>query len=171
MPLFRRSPLPADVRARLGLAHGERVLAHARLADGWAAATTHRLVVVPDESGSAGEAIRREWSDVAVARLDPESATIVVEWVDAAEPTRLRLGDGRSTRLADALRQCVDSSVVHRERVRLPGGAEAQVALRRDAAGRLFTQVIGPGGVDLADPATAAVVDAAEGRVREAAGL
>ena len=45
------------------------------------------------------------------------------------------------------------------------------VETRRADDGALLTQVIGAGDVDLDDPATAAVVDAAEARVREAAGL
>jgi len=65
----------------------------------------------------------------------------------------------------------VQSSVVHSEIVALPGGAEARVALRRDEDGRLVSQVIGSAGLDLADPTVAARVDAAEARVRSAAGL
>jgi len=166
MPLFRRSALPDDVRARLGVRAGERVLAHARLTDGWAAATTHALVVVPDD----GPELRRPWTDVSVARLDAEEAAVAVEWVDGSE-TRLGLADERAHEFPAALRQCVDSSVVHRERVDLPGRRVVQVVLRRDGDGALFTQVIGPGGVDLDDPGTAAAVDAAEQHVREAAGL
>lgn len=167
MSWLRRSPLPDDVRAALGLVRGERVLASTPLVDGWAVATTHGLVAVrPDEQG-----LRRDWSDVATGRLDPDAETLTVEWVDAAAPTVLRLADARSLTFPAAFRQCVDSSVVHTERVTLTDRTVVQVALRRDGAGHLFTQVMGPGTVDLADPATAALVDAAEARVREAAGL
>ena len=166
MSLLRRTPLPDDVRSRLGLARGERVLAAGRLTDGWAVATTAGLALVPAE----GEPVRRAWTDVATARLDPEGRTVTVTWVDGATPTVLHLADDGAGRLPAVLRQCVDSSVVHSERVVLPDRTAVQVVLRRDAD-RLFTQVIGPGGVDLDDPATAAAVDAAELRVREAAGL
>lgn len=166
MALFRRSALPDDVRNRLGLARHERVLGHGRLTDGWAVATTQALLVVGDD-----EPTRRPWTDVVTARLDPEDLTVTVEWVDSTEPLVLHLKDEADREFPAILRQCVDSSVVHRERVTLPDRTVVQVALRRDGHGRLFTQVIGPGRVDLDDPAVAEAVDAAELRVREAAGL
>lgn len=167
MALFRRSPLPDDVRADLDLVRGERVLAAGRLTDGWAVATTHGLTVLT----SAGPARRRPWADVSTGRLDPEAETLTVGWVDGAAATVLALADARSLDFPATFRQCVDSSVVHSERVTLSDRTVVQVALRRDGTGRLFTQVMGPGTVDLTDPATAALVDAAEARVREAAGL
>ncbi len=167
MPSLRRSALPADVRAGLDLARGERVRAAGRLTDGWAVATSHGLAVVRPE----GAGVRRPWTDVSTGRLDPDAETLTVEWVDAATPTVLHLADARSLGFPAAFRQCVDSSVVHSERVVLGDGTVVRVALRRDGDGGLFTQVMGPGTVDLTEPATAAAVDAAEARVREAAGL
>lgn len=167
MSLLRRPSLPADVRDALALARGERVLAAGRLDDGWAVATTHGLAVVT----GAGPVLRRGWTDVATGRLDPDAETLTVEWADGSSPTVLRLADARALDFPAAFRQCVDSSVVLSERVTLGDRTVVQVALRRDGDGRLFTQVMGPGTVDLTDPATAAVVDAAEARVREAAGL
>ncbi len=167
MSLLRRSALPAEVRTGLGLVRGERVLAAGRLTDGWAVATSRGLAVVR----GAGVEVRRPWADVSAGRLDPEAETLTVEWVDAAEPTVLHLADARDLGFPAAFRQSVDSSVVHSERVTLADRTVVRVALRRDGEGRLFTQVMGPGTVDLTDPATADAVDAAEARVREAAGL
>jgi len=171
MPLLRRPALPDDVRATLGLARGEHVLAVGRLTGGWAVATTHRLAVVPELVTAEGSGLRRPWTDVSTGRLDPESETLTVEWVDGAAPTVLHLTDAQTLAFPAAFRQCVDSSVVHSERVTLSDRTVVQVALRRDGDGRLFTQVMGPGTVDLTDPPTAEAVDAAEARVREAAGL
>lgn len=167
MPLFaRRTVLPPDVRSRLGLPHGDRVIASAELVDGWAIASRLALYV----TSAGGEVQRRPWADVDRASLDPETVTITVVWVDGG--TRdLQLLDDRQPAFARALRERVQSSVVHHETVRIPGGGQVRVALRRDEDGRLFSQVIGEGRVDLADPAVAALVDAAEARVRGAAGL
>ena len=170
MSLLRRPSLPDDVRAALGLARGERVLASGRLTDGWAVATTRRLAVVPEGDAGAG-ALRRPWTDVSAGRLDPDAETLTVEWVDGAAPAVLHLADARDVHFPAAFRQCVDSSVVHSEGVTLADRSVVRVVLRRDGDGRLFTQVMGPGTVDLTDPATADAVDAAEARVREAAGL
>lgn len=165
MPL-RRTRLPDDARTELGLGTRTRVLAVAQLTDGWAAATAEQLLVLRD-----GAVVTRPWHLVDGARLDAQTATLTVTWVDGHRTTDLPLADDRDVRLARVLHGQVQASVVHRENVALPGGRTVRVALRRTPAGELLTQVIGTGDVDLTDPATAAAVDAAEARVREAAGL
>ena len=165
--LRRRATLPADVRGRLHLPRGDRAIAVAALVDGWAVATTRGLVVARD----ASDPERRDWSEVDGARLDPEARELTVTWVDGSPAWVLALADARSTRLPAAVHERVQSSVVHTERVTLAGGGIVRVALRRGSDGGLHTQVLGTADVDLADPRTASLVDAAEARVREAAGL
>lgn len=165
--LRRRTRMPDDVRSRLPLASGDRVIAEAELTDGWAAASVRGLHVLVRED----EPVWRPWADVDGARLDPEASALTVTWVDGGAPLVLHLADDRATAFPRALHERVQSSVVHSERVTLPGGAVARVALRRDADGGLLTQVLGTGRIDLNDPATASAIDAAEARVRESAGL
>lgn len=167
--MFRRSPrLPADVRARLSLGPGEVVLASVELTDGWAAASTARLHVIH----GAGEGTSAHlWTDVDSASLDPETVQLIVRWVDGSRPTVLHLTDDTASTFPRALHERVQNSVVHTEKVEIGGGRAVRVALRRRADGGLFTQVIGTGDIDLTEPGTAAAVDAAEARVREAAGL
>jgi hypothetical protein len=167
MPLFRRRPsLPAAVRAQLGLRGDDRVVAAAELTDGWAVASRRALHVVRD-----GEPVRRRpWADVDRASVDPDTATLSVIWVEGPAD-RLHLASDRRRSFPVVLRERVQSSVVHSETVTVRGGQRVRVALRRAEDGRLVTQVIGDGRVDLADPEVAAVVDAAEARVRDAAGL
>lgn len=167
MPLFtRRSVVPPGIRSRLELAKADQVLAAAEITDGWAIAS--RLALYVTTAGGGIE--RRAWADVDRASLDPETSTITVVWVDGGSRD-LRLLDDRRPAFARALRERVQSSVVHAETVALPGGAQVRVALRRGEDGALFSQVTGTGRVNLADPAVAALVDAAESRVRGAAGL
>ena len=166
--LRRRARLPATVQARLDLPRGDRVLAVAELTDGWAVASTRRLHVLMND-GSAATA--RAWSDVDAARLDAETAQLTLTWVDGVPATVLRLADDASVVLPRAVHERVQSSVVHTEKVALPRGAGVRVALRRDPEGNLLTQVLGTGDVDMTEPGTARLVDAAEARVREAAGL
>ncbi|WP_407344016.1 hypothetical protein [Pengzhenrongella phosphoraccumulans] len=172
MPLFsRRTALPPDVRSALQLRHGDTVLASAEITGGWAVAS--RLALYVAATGPQGQqpAIqRRPWSDVDRASLDPETETITVGWIDGTSQG-LHLLNNRQPAFARALRERVQSSVVHAETVRVVGGRQVRVALRRDEDGRLFSQVIGEGRINLADPVVAAVVDAAEARVRGAAGL
>lgn len=161
---MRRPPLlPATVRERLGLT--ETPLTTAMLPDdGWAVATRSGLHVL------AGDAVTsRRWTDVDGASLDGETGHLTVRFVDGTPPLVLELDD--RTQLPRTVHDRVQSSVVLAETISVRGDARVRVALRRDAAGALFTQVIGNGRVDLADPDVAAAVDAAEARVREAAGL
>lgn len=161
------------------------VLARAALVtstgEAWAFATRAELLVISapeavsgqddaESRGAPSVVVQREWSDVDRATYDTESNVIQVHWVDGDEPTPLPL-DGRRSVLPQVLRERVQWSVVLAEPVKLPGGRSARVAVRRRADGELFSQVIGGGDVNLADPGTAGAIDAAEARVRSAAGL
>lgn len=169
MPLLRRRrpALPDDVRSRLGIADDEAPLAVGRTtSDGWVVASRGGIAVVEGE-----EVLRRAWTDVDGARLDTASDELTVTWVDGTPTTTLHLVAEAARDLARAVHDRVQSSVVHGEKVELGRGRTVRVVLRRSADGELLTQVIGAGDVDLTDPQTAAAVDAAEARVREAAGL
>ncbi len=167
---FRRSPLPDDARRTLDLRSDEKLLAVAALADaGWAVATTAELVVVHERPTRVTK--RRPWWDVDRAAYDPERSTVTVEWVDAEPDLPLVLTDPERTSFPQVLRERVQWSVVIAEVVALPRGGEAKVAVRRTTAGELFSQAIAGPGVDLDDPEVTPVVDAAEDRVRSAAGL
>lgn len=169
MPLLRRRrpALPDDVRARLRLADGDPLLAVGRTtADGWVVATRRGLTALTDD-----DVLGRAWTDVDGARLDPATDELTVTWVDGTPTTVLALVPEAARDLARAVHDRVQSSVVHGERVELGDGRTVRVVLRRAHDGALLTQVIGAGDVDLSDPGTARVVDAAEARVREAAGL
>ncbi len=165
--LFKRpAPLPATVRQRLALPRGEKTLASAELTDGrWAVAGRGALYLVGEQ-----DVERRPWVDVDRASYTPESSAITVFWVDGSTQ-ELSLGEKVPVAFAQTLRERVQSSVVHVETVDVPRAGRVRVALRRDAAGELLTQVIGGARVDLTDPQTAAVIDAAESRVRAEAGL
>ncbi len=156
--------LPADARTSLGI--DGRALAVERLVGGgWVAATRAGLHVLDD-----GRLLVRHWTDVDGARFDGDTDQLTVTWVDGTPSTVISLDDPGS-RLVRAVHDRVQSSVVLAERVTLARAGLVRVVLRRGAGGELFTQVIGDGRVDLADPEVAAVVDAAEARLRESAGL
>jgi len=166
MPLFRRdSSLPAAVKSRLDLTD-DGVVASAELTDGWAVASRRALHIAVD----GAPVRRRPWADVDRATLDPETTTLSVVWVEGTTDS-LHLTHDRPQAFPAALRERVQSSVVHSEAVALPDGRALRVAVRRGDDGGLLTQVLGDGTVDLRDPAVSRLVDAAEARVREATGL
>jgi hypothetical protein len=156
--------LPADVRAALGI--DGRVLAFEKLVGGgWVVATRAGLHVLSD-----GQSLVRSWTDVDGARLDAETEQLTVTWVNGTPETVIAL-DHPGNRLVRTVHDRVQSSVVLAERVTLPRTGVVRVVLRRGERGDLFTQVIGDGRVDLADPEVATAVDTAEARLRESAGL
>lgn len=176
MGFFTRRPTTA-LRHALHAHRTDSVLAQAPLVtssgEAWAVATRAELLLAsapgaPEEA--AVDVVRREWAEVDRATYDTESNVIRVHWVDGGDPTPLPL-DGRRSALPQVLRERVQWSVVLAEPVRLPGGGSARVAVRRRVDGELFSQVIGRGEVDLSDPEVAGAIDAAEARVRNAAGL
>ena len=169
MALFsRRRRLPDAVRARLDLHPGDAVLVATELTDErWVVASRLALHVLdPGEP-----AVRHPWSDVDHGALDPTTRTLSVRWV-CGRTTRFAFIDSPgSSAFAQTFRERVQQSVVHAVAATLPDGQRIRVALRRGEDGELFTQVLGEASVDLSDPAVAAVVDAAEDEVRDAAGL
>jgi hypothetical protein len=167
--VLRRGRIPDAVRTSLALPRGERVLAASALTPGgWVVATTAELAVV-DAAGA--QAVRRPWAEVARAAYDPRGRAITVEWVDRSPGARLALADADRSALPLVVRERVQWSVVLAEEVVLPAGRSARVAVRRTADGTLFSQAIAGHGVDLDAPDVAPLIDAAEDRVRSAAGL
>jgi hypothetical protein len=114
-----------------------------------------------------GQVLVRAWTDVDSAALDAETGELEVRWVDGTPPVRFEPGQA----LGRVVHERVQNSVVLAETVPVRGDRALRVAVRRDQDGTLFTQVVGNGRVDLSDPAVAGAVDAAEARLREAAGL
>jgi len=166
MPLLRRRMMPTAVRALIDLPAGDALLAAAALADGsYAAPSRFSLYRVEGETVSSWP-----WTEVDRASLDPETSTISVTLVTGSS-LELALTPEHNRSFAQTLRERVQNSVVGSSSTRLENGATVRVAVRRASDGELFSQVIAPGTVDLADPGTARVVDELESRVRQAAGL
>lgn len=156
--------LPDATRAQMGLTTNP--LAVAELPDGWAAATTTELHVA-----RADQTRRWPWAQVDRGRLDAETEELTIHLVSGEEQV-LPLGAGRgAARFAVVFRERVQSSVVHVVEVTVPGAGIVRVAVRRDTDGTLFTQVMGPGNVDLSQPHIAELVDEAERQARESVGL
>ena len=177
MPWFSRPRLPDDARLALRAHGADTPIAQASLADGsWVVATRAALATTSaptehDPGGGRTVVVHRPWCDVDRASFEPMEGVLTVEWVDREPALRLALEPEQRTALPQVVRERVQWSVVHAEPVTLTGGRSARVAVRRTADGEIFSQAIAGPGVDLDDPAVADVIDAAEARVRNAAGL
>jgi hypothetical protein len=180
MRRLRRSdpvaPLPAQVREGLGLARGERLLAHATLAaGGWLVATTAALVLVDPIDGPASgpgtPRVHRPWHEVAEAVWSSEDRTLRVRWVaDPGSEHLLLLGAGESY-LPEVVRERVMSTYVISRRVDAQGRRGVTVAVRRRADASLVVQAVADPGVDLRRPGVAAAVLEAARDLRDQAGL
>ena len=164
----RRTPLPAQVRARLVLEPAERVLAAAPLqAERWLVATTRALHVVE----SIGESERHGWDQVAGAVWSGTASMLQVTWVDESRQLQVELAADAGF-LPEVIRERVEASVVISRRIEVSGRRGVRVAVRRAAPGaELSTQVVADHGVDLADPALAARVAAELADLREQTGM
>ena len=167
MILRRDRRLPEPLAAHL--APRDAPLASAELADGtWAVVARAALVVV----GPGGTLIRSPWHEVERGAWDGDESVLTVTWVDGARPPlELRVEDAPSAeRFTRALRERVQSSLVHSETAEMPGGAIVMVHIRRDEDGALFSQVTARG--HLRDDAEERrLVDELERHARAAVGL
>lgn len=169
MPRFSHR-LPADVTTRLDLPHGDSVLAGVHLdGGGWAVATLRAFHLLAEDAATPEAAT--PWCDVDRGSLEPASRTLTVWWVSGTRRAVKLPDDADARRFARTFRDRVQQSVVHAVTVALPGGGQAQVALRRGPDGLLFTQTLGTAAVDPRDPEVAAALAKAEAAVRDAAGL
>ncbi|MDO4900069.1 hypothetical protein [Actinomyces sp.] len=142
----RRASLPISLAA-LVPADGS-LLGAVPLDDGarWAVATARYLTVV----GARGVELRRGWHEVEHGRWDADAATFTLTWTDKGRsPLDLVVAaqvdqGGRPvpvdvSHFARALRQGVESAVVHSVSGQLPSGTRVTVSVRRDGAGQLYT--------------------------------
>ncbi|MDA0564065.1 hypothetical protein LG943_06950 [Streptomonospora sp. S1-112] len=178
MRLPGRAALPADVRARMRLARGERVLAHTGAAEG-ALVATDRALHLPD-----GRAV--PWEHVDRARWTEDAFTFVEEGRGEH-----RFAVAEPGRLAEVVYERVTATILVSRHVPLVSGAGsgtdpgADTAAAPGAAGRGFRLVARrpPGGsevtwqvhmdegVDPKDPHVAARVAPALAALREQMGV
>jgi hypothetical protein len=157
---LRRRRLPPPVGEVLRAAAGERLLAWAVAADGAHLVATDRSLHLPVR----GRVHRIGWEQVDTATWDQDAATLTV--VQAAErggrPRRwpARLVEPRD--LVDVVRERVNATVVWSSRVQLDGPAGARIVARRPPGSDVLRWSVAlDDGLDAADPATRAMLDAA----------
>ncbi|TRW46882.1 hypothetical protein [Georgenia yuyongxinii] len=164
--IFGRGPrLPSDVAVHL---KPFGTLAVAELTDGgWAVVSTGALLIA-DASGIRG---RHPWHTVQHGRWDGALHQFTVTWVDGAQrPLALTTATDEVESFATALRERVQSSVVHTETAQTTTGALVRAQIRRDEDGSLFSQLTAQGEL-VGDDDERRLIDALERRARAAVGL
>ena len=173
--LHRAERVPGDVAARAGLGRGDKVLAHARTADGtWLLGTRSGLVVVPPSSSvEPVETLR--WAQIETADWDRDAERLrVVEVGEFGRPKpvhQFTLADPR--RLLQLIRERVTASVLLQRRVTLPGSRSGFTVVARRSPqgdGEIGWAVEYDVAVDPADPAVAEAAEAALRAAREEVG-
>jgi hypothetical protein len=156
MPWPRRATrLPADARAALDLARGERVLSSARLRDGaWVAATDQALV---------GAGWRVLWSAASRAQWYDDVGTLEVAWLDDAGQRQDRsLVLDEPGLLPETVHERVTATILLSRHLPVSGRQGVSVVARRQpGSDAVEWQVVADAGVDAADPQVSARVEAA----------
>jgi hypothetical protein len=150
---FRRHDrLPDEVRDALPTEPGERVLTAGRAADQtWVVATGRALI---------DGARRTPWTDIVHAQWYDEEQVLAVDLLPGTQPSyRLTLSD--PGRVPETVHERVMASILVNRRMVLTGGGARLVARRGEGSPEVVWQVVADPGVDLADPAVRARVDAA----------
>ena len=166
MAILRRQPrLPKDVAAHLP--KGTRTLLVAPLADDlWAVTTRDALLVV----GPDGLAQRSTWDEIETGTWDGDERTFTIIWSDRERDEQaLQFLDDGVADFTAALRERVQSSVIHAEMVEL-GGTRVRATVRRREDGSLYSRLTAFGPLTGSDE-EATQLDELERRVREGAGL
>ena len=165
----RTEKVPAQVRAALQLAPGERVLSWGREQGSGTivVATNHHLYAV----SAAGErVVARPWHEVDAGSWSSDLGQLTVTWVDQSRPAQWTLGD--ASLLPETVRERVQASVVLAQRVDLGNRRGVRVVIRQDlASGDLAEQVVPGRGVRRDDPEVQAATAAALADLREQVGL
>ena len=121
---------------------------------------------------------QRPWTDAMSARSIPHQGVIEIVWSDGGQ-SALKLTDPKRRRrrgLALVLKEQIQHSILLSENFVLPpdvavGKQVVWVAVRRDEFGKLFSEVIGPQGLDLEDPRINTRIANIESRLRTMCGL
>ncbi|TQN31104.1 hypothetical protein FHX37_0993 [Haloactinospora alba] len=162
MRLLRRARLPRDVRSRLRLAPGERILAHAEAEGGTLVATT-RALHLPEGRAVPWEHIdRARWSDEGFTFTEEGSGDLTL-WVP------------RPGRLAEAAHERITATIVVSRYVSLTDGTDGRgfrlVARRPPGGSDITWRVHLDEGVDPRDPHVEERVSWALSQLREQLGI
>ncbi len=156
-----RTRLPRSIATHLGR---RTVHVAAPLVDGeWLALTPGELVVV----GQGGIRLELAWTAIENASWDGETRTFTVHLVDG-QATTVQTENDDVWLMTVALREHVNSSIVHVEFLATEAGGEVRVLVRKDSRGELSSQVLARGPIS---PADEAAIDELERRARAAVGL
>ena len=124
---------------------------------------TGELVVVGEE----GIRLVLPWTAIENASWDGETRTFTVNLVDG-QAVAIQTENDDVWLMTVALREHVNSSIVHVEYLETAAGGEVRVLVRKDSTGQLSSQVHARGPIA---PSEEGAIDALERRARAAVGL
>lgn len=142
------------MRAAVGLAPGERVLAVARLTDGSSLVATDR--------GLVAVGVRLDWSSITHAQWYDEESALAVTWVDETGALQLRsFGVEEAGLLPETVHERVTATILLSRHLRVAGSRGVRVVARRQpGTDDLLWQVLPDPDIDATAPDVRAQVDA-----------
>lgn len=167
--IFRRGArLPEHLRTHVsGRPHAVAELRHGT----WAVVTKPALVLLsaPEEGDVA--VVSALWHELEHGKWDGDEGVLTITWIDRDRDLLvLKPAHEEVEAFTAAVRERIQSSVVHTEHGTTPSGATIRAYIRRSDRGELLSQVTATGRLSEA-PEEQAVVDEVERRAREAVGL
>ncbi|SNU01369.1 hypothetical protein SAMN06298212_11030 [Ruaniaceae bacterium KH17] len=156
-----RTSLPSSVSAHLGRTKPEVVAPLVR--SEWLVVSADRLIAVGEE----GIRIDLPWIAIENASWDGSARRLTVNLVDG-QTAELHTKDDDVWLATTAVREHVNSSIVHVEYLDTLAGGEVRALIRKDSRGNLSSQLIARGPVAETEQPE---VDALERRARAAVGL
>ena len=163
--------LPKEIRARLGIPAGERIIA-------WGSGVTSRgaeavYAVATDRAlylDAGGE--RLPWDRINRAQWDEPMLDLVVIGVEGQPDRLVRVPLGVGSSLPAAVHAQVTESVVVSERLQLGDGVAALAVARRSSdEGTIWWSIVFDSGHDPKDPELRARADQALAELRDALGI
>ncbi|WP_159718471.1 hypothetical protein [Actinomyces marmotae] len=169
--------LPAPCRAQLPQGRLLGAVPIDEAGESWAVAMTSGLVIVSADALAA----EHPWDRIDKGSWDAEARAFTLTLSDAPEqrlaltvPARIEQGGAARPvavdRFARVLRQRVEASLVHLVTRSLPSGAQARIAIRRDADGALYA-VASPEPASAATAEDRAELEALLRQARDSVGL
>jgi hypothetical protein len=168
---WRRASVPSDLRERVPLMPGERILGWSRLPDGgWSVATGEALLIAAQGAGTDQQPLRLPWHLVSTGVWADGALDVVAAPVAGSPAERFHLEIEEHGLLAEAVRTLVTGSIAWSSRI-ADDTAAATFSARRGPDGELLWSVAFERGYDATDPALQRWADEQIQRLQEQTGL
>lgn len=169
---WRRASVPTDLRKRVPLRSGQKILGWSWLpGEGWAVATGDELMVMATDAGTDAEPLRLPWHLVTTGVWADGALDVIAAQKPGGPQEQYRFEIDEVGLLPEAVHTLVTGSILWSGRMDDKPLAAAVFTARRDPSGHPTWSVVFDRGFDASDPELRAWADERIARLREQTGL